>query len=100
MHQNQILLLTSKFEGFPSVLVEGLISGLNIISYDCPNGPKEILSSGKFGTLLENEDCTPKGIVRSVYNLLSSRFSPPVDYTLLNLFSREMILDKYTEILK
>lgn len=50
---SKFLIHSSKFEGLPTVLIEALILGKNIISTDCPTGPKEILENGKIGTLVE-----------------------------------------------
>lgn len=50
---SKFLIHSSKFEGLPTVLIEALILGKNIISTDCPTGPKEILENGKVGTLVE-----------------------------------------------
>lgn len=46
------LLHSAKFEGLPTVLIEGLLLGKFIISTDCPTGPKEILDEGKAGILV------------------------------------------------
>lgn len=44
------LIHSSKFEGLPTVLVEGLMLGKVIISTNCPTGPAEILAE-------EEQDC-------------------------------------------
>ncbi len=51
--KSQILLLSSKFEGLPNVLLEALALDKFIISSNCPTGPREILDNGKGGLLFE-----------------------------------------------
>ena len=51
-----VMLLGSRLEGFPMVLLEAKSYGLPIISYNCPTGPKEIVRQGVDGFLPENTD--------------------------------------------
>ena len=53
---SDLLVLTSRYEGLPNVLIEAQASGTPIISSNCPTGPKEILINGKLGELFKVGD--------------------------------------------
>jgi glycosyltransferase involved in cell wall biosynthesis len=48
--------MTSITECFPMVLLESLSVGLPIVSYDCPNGPRHIITNNEDGYLVENKN--------------------------------------------
>lgn len=52
MRQAQLMVLSSKYEGLPTVLIEGLILGKVLVSTDCPTGPRELLDDGRAGLLV------------------------------------------------
>jgi len=48
-------IMSSRFEGFPMVLLEAAAAGLPIVSFDCPEGPSILLKNGG-GILVEKEN--------------------------------------------
>jgi len=53
MSKAKVFAMSSIFEGLPTVLIEALYCGANLVSTDCPSGPREILQDGKLGGLVE-----------------------------------------------
>lgn len=56
MQDYSIYSMTSATECFPMVLLESLSVGLPVVSYDCPNGPRNIIRDGEDGFLVENKN--------------------------------------------
>lgn len=50
--QHSMMILSSRYEGLGLVLIEAATCGLPLISYDCQQGPSEIIENGRNGYLV------------------------------------------------
>ena len=69
--QYMAVVMTSRYEGFPMVLIEGAANGLPMIAFDVQTGPKEIIRDGINGFLIDETD--DESMVNAIVLLLKNR---------------------------
>lgn len=72
MRGSSVFVLSSQYEGLPTVLIEALACGSSIVATDCPHGPREVLSDGEYGRL------TPVGEPDALAATINEALEEPV----------------------
>lgn len=99
--QSSVLVLLSRTEAFPMVLLEAMSYGIPCISFDCPTGPGMIIQNGMDGLLVE--DGQSEKMIAAIDRLIADN-ELRVKYgaaARLNIqrFSAEAVIKKWERIL-
>ena len=97
LERASVFVHTSRFEGFPSAILEAAAAGCPIVATDSPGGAREILRAGELGTLVPVGDA--QAVAAAILEILNGEivFSPPHDYG--KRFSLSDIATEYLDAL-
>lgn len=97
MSRASLFVLSSIYEGLPTVLVEALACGCPCVSTDCPSGPAEILLNGEIGPLV------PVGDSAALAEAMERVLNAPPDRGLLQqraaYFSADRAVAAYEDLI-
>ncbi len=94
--KSAVFVLSSLWEGLPTVLIESMALGTPVVSTNCPSGPIEILDNGKYGELLPVGDS--KALAEAILKVLSGEIKS-VDSDWLEQFTLKKVIEQYYECL-
>ncbi len=96
MARASVFVLSSAWEGLPTVLIEAMAVGTPVVSTDCPSGPAEILEGGEWGRLVPVGDV--EEMAAAIISTLSESNHPDVSKRAQH-FGVEESVQAYLEVL-
>jgi glycosyltransferase involved in cell wall biosynthesis len=97
MARAAVFVLSSAWEGLPTVLIEAMACGAPVVATDCQSGPAEILVGGHLGELVPVAD--PASLAAAILRTLERPPSPQALRLRAHDFSIGRAVDRYAELL-
>jgi glycosyltransferase involved in cell wall biosynthesis len=97
MSRAAVFVLSSTWEGLPTVLIEALAAGAPVVATDCKSGPNEILMGGKLGKLVPVGDVP--ALAEAICDCLTGNRSE-ASADLLSRFTLERTVQEYLSVVE
>ncbi len=96
---SEVVVLPSRWEGLPNVVLEALACGASVVATECPGGTAEIIRDSSIGLLARNED--PEDLADKIELVLKGLYHPSPQSVngLLGCFEEEKITGQYDQAL-
>ena len=91
-----VFVLSSRWEGLPSVLIEALFCRVPVIATDCLSGPREILDGGRYGALVPVGD--EETLAARIESALAGEL-PAAPAESWEPYEQETVVRRYLEVL-
>ncbi len=92
-----LFILSSRYEGFPNVLLEAGACGTFALANDCPGGIREIILKGTNGEISDIEN--HEGFAKKILEVISQTHDmQTIKSSIKNRFSKEIILGEYEKL--
>jgi len=97
MARADLFVLSSRYEGLPSVLIQALACGVTCVATDAPGGSSEVLGGGAYGYLALVGD--PRALANAMEGALANHMDPDLLRERAELFSEKTSIEGYERLI-
>lgn len=92
----KLTLMTSRYEGFPNVLIESITLGTPVVSFNCSSGPSEIIQNEINGFLVDDGD--ENMLEKKIIKTLGIEWNSQIIHDSADNFKNKKVIAEYEEI--